>query len=86
MTCREFAEFIMDYLTGELPADTLAAFEGHLRGCRNCRRYLAGYEETVKLGQRAFDDDDAPVPGAVPEDLVRGILAAQRSAWRSQGQ
>ena len=79
MTCREFADFIADYLSGELASDRRAAFEHHLRLCVNCQRYLAGYEATVKLGQRAFADDDAAVPANVPEELVQAILAARRN-------
>lgn len=78
MTCREFADFLMDYLSGELPPETRAQFEEHLELCINCRRYLTSYEETVKLGRRAFDDDAAEVPPEVPEDLVKAILAARR--------
>jgi len=77
MTCREFADFMGDYLSGELALDSRAAFEQHLRLCANCQKYLAGYEETVKLGKQAFADDDAAVPQQVPEELVRAILAAQ---------
>ena len=77
MTCREFADFMMDYVSGELAPESRAEFEHHLSLCSNCRRYLAGYRETVTLGKRAFDDDDAPVPSQVPEELVKAILAAR---------
>ena len=80
MTCREFADFIMDYLSAELPPETRADFDHHLGICENCRKYLTSYEQTVKLGRRAFEDDDAPVPADVPQDLVQAILAARRSA------
>jgi anti-sigma factor RsiW len=80
VTCREFADFMMDYLSGELPSERRGHFEQHLSLCANCRRYLASYEETVKLEKRAFDDEDAAVPADVPEELVRAILAARRSA------
>ena len=36
MTCREFAEFLSDYLSGELSPETRAQFEGHLTVCPNC--------------------------------------------------
>ena len=77
MTCREFADFMMGYLSGELSSESRAEFERHLSLCNNCRRYLASYEETVKLGKRAFEDDDANVPSQVPEELVKAILAAR---------
>jgi anti-sigma factor RsiW len=78
MTCREFADFMMDYLSGELPSADRSRFEQHLVLCSNCRKYLTSYEETVKLGKKAFDDDTA-LPADVPEELVRAILAARRS-------
>ena len=78
MTCREFADFMMDYLSSEMPSESRAQFEYHLSLCANCRKYLTSYEETVKLGKRAFDDDQAVLPADVPEQLVRAILAARR--------
>ena len=77
MTCRELADFIADYLSNALPGDTRAQFERHLGACSNCVVYLEGYSETVKLGQAAFDDPDAPVPDTVPAELVKAILAAR---------
>lgn len=76
MTCREFADFIADYLTGELPTDTKAAFERHLVRCPNCPEYLRQYEDSVKAGRRAFEAPDEEVPQSVPEELVQAILAA----------
>jgi predicted anti-sigma-YlaC factor YlaD len=78
VTCREFAEFMMDYTAGELTAEVRVPFDDHLARCSNCRRYLTSYEETVKLGKRAFDDESADLPSDVPEELVRAILAARR--------
>jgi anti-sigma factor RsiW len=77
VTCRELADFIGDYVSGELSADRRSAFEHHLQLCPNCRTYLAGYEATIKLGRRAFDEDDAAVPADVPEELVQAILATR---------
>jgi anti-sigma factor RsiW len=80
VTCREFADFMMDYRSGDLSSERRAHFEHHLSLCTNCRKYLTSYEETVKLGKRAFDDGDAALPLDVPEELVKAILAARRSA------
>ena len=76
MTCREFADFMVDYLTNELPPEPRSLFERHLNRCPNCRRYLTSYKESIKLGKQAFQNDDAPVPEAVPDDLVRAILGS----------
>ena len=77
MTCREFADFLADYLSGELASDSRTAFEEHLRSCVNCQRYLAGYKETVKLGKGAFAEQDAIIPAQVPDELVQAILRAR---------
>jgi anti-sigma factor RsiW len=78
VTCREFAEFIADYLSGELSVETRAQFERHLNACSNCVAYLSNYRDTIALG-RAFADDDGAVPGDVPDDLVKAILASRRA-------
>ena len=80
MTCREFTDFIMDYQSGELSSELRARFDHHLDLCDNCRKYLASYEEAVKLGKAAFDDEHAELPADVPDELVRAILAARGSA------
>jgi anti-sigma factor RsiW len=80
VTCREFADFMMDYLSDELSSESRAQFDHHLSLCANCRKHLASYEETMKLGKRAFDDEDSTVPPDVPEELVKAILAARRPA------
>lgn len=80
MTCREFAAYMMDYRSGELSPQSRAEFERHLGICDNCRKYLTSYEETVKLGKRAFEDEDTALPADVPEELVEAILAARRSS------
>src|SRR5436305_10694806 len=58
VTCRAFADFLMDYLSAELPPEARAEFERHIEICENCQRYLKSYEETVRLGKRAFDDQE----------------------------
>ena len=78
MTCREFAEFMSDYLSGELPSDIRARFDDHLARCANCRNYLMSFQESVTLGEHAYDNDGAAMPADVPDDFVRAILAARR--------
>ncbi len=77
MTCQAFADFIADYLDDALASDVKSEFERHLSVCRNCETYLQDYENTVRLGRRAFDDPDAPVPAEVPEELVQAVLRAR---------
>lgn len=78
MTCRQFAEFILDYLTGDLGPDERTAFERHLSRCPHCPEYLNQYKATIEAGRAAFADEDGELPGEVPEELVEAILASRR--------
>lgn len=78
MTCRELADFIMSYLTGDLAPEVRAEFERHLTLCGNCRSYLATYQAAVELSRRALADPAAGEDGEVPEELVKAILDARR--------
>ncbi len=77
LTCREFVEFLAVYLEGRLPEDQLARFHAHLAVCPPCVSYTRSYQDTVRLGRGAFACPDENVPGDVPEDLVRAIVAAR---------
>jgi anti-sigma factor RsiW len=77
VTCRELADFIVDYLNGDLAPSVKTAFEYHLSLCPNCVNYLATYQATIELGRRAFAGDDDPSL-QMPEELVRAILASRQ--------
>jgi len=78
VTCREFADFIGEFLDGALPDQARARFEHHLGRCVNCARYLEGYRQTIALGKRAFEDADAELPLDVPQELIDAILRTRR--------
>lgn len=82
MTCKDFIEFLMDYVSGELPGAQQALFEEHIKLCSSCVAYLSNYRDTVELSKAAFSDPDAPVPEEVPEDLVAAVLSARRALGR----
>ncbi len=82
MTCREFVEFLHEYLSDELPADLRIAFDRHLAGCADCTAYLRTYEETIRLANAVCAEPEGPVPDGVPEELVRSILAAYARSER----
>ena len=46
MKCREFVEFLMEYLDGALAEQERSVFEGHIEDCPACVNYLATYRET----------------------------------------
>lgn len=77
MTCREFIAFLDEYLSASLSARQRARFERHLAGCQDCTAYLMSYQHTIALGKVAFPQLDDPVPGDVPEKLIRAILTVR---------
>jgi anti-sigma factor RsiW len=78
MTCREFIEFMMEYLDHELSEQERAVFDQHLSICPPCEAYLDSYKKTVELGKASFADcGDGELPHDVPEDLIEAILAAR---------
>jgi anti-sigma factor RsiW len=78
MNCREFTEFLHEYLFDNLPAAELAEFEKHLAECDWCVAYLDNYRRTMELERLAFmTSEDAPPPADAPEELIQAILAAR---------
>ena len=77
MTCREFIEFLMEYLLGEVDREK---FDAHLAVCPSCVNYLKTYQEAVKAGKTAFSDPDEQLPDEPPEDLIKAILASRDKA------
>ena len=80
MTCREFTEFLMDYLDGDLPLAERTRFDEHLAVCAACVEYLRSYGETIRLGRAVCDEEHAAVEDEVPEELIRAILTARGRA------
>jgi len=79
ITCRQFEDFIVDYLEGNLSSKQKLVFEMHIKVCRKCREYLAAYKRTVDVvEQTAVGDDQSEGLPDVPEDLVKAILAARK--------
>ena len=79
VTCREFVDFLDDYLSGALPKDRRAEFNAHLTACPSCVAYMKTYETSVHLGKAVLTRSEGPLPEGVPEELVRGILAAGKT-------
>ena len=73
ITCKQLIEFLDSYVEHELPPAQATAFEHHLGACPSCVAYLDGYVKTIELGKATAVDAEA-----MPEDLVRAILAARQ--------
>ena len=81
MNCREFTEFLHEYLFGNMSTEQRAEFDKHLAECPWCVAYLDSYRKTIQLEQSAFSaPEDAPPPADVPEELVQAVLRARSHA------
>ena len=81
MNCREFTEFLHDYLLGGLLAEVRTEFDRHLADCPWCVAYLDSYQKTIQLEQAAFSaSEDARPPADAPEELIQAILRARSRA------
>jgi anti-sigma factor RsiW len=77
ITCREFVDFLDDYVARRLEPPQLAEFNNHLSGCPPCVVYMQTYEDSIRLGKAAITRSEEPAPDAIPEDLIAAILAAR---------
>jgi anti-sigma factor RsiW len=78
VTCREFADFLTEYLSGNLSPAEQAIFEEHLGQCPDCVAYLATFRQTIAIGKASYGLD--PIRDDLPEELVLAILAARSRA------
>lgn len=77
ITCREFIEFLDDFLSESLPEEQRRQFEKHLTVCPDCAAYMDSYEKTVELMRTLADCEEPPVD--IPEELVRAIARVIKS-------
>lgn len=75
LSCREFVEFLDDYLAGELPQDVAARFDEHLALCPSCVAYAESYRTTRELARRSLSAE--ALGQDVPDELIAAILAAR---------
>ena len=76
MSCKDVADFLMDYLDGTLPLAQRMTFKLHLGLCRDCRRYLDSYKKTIEIGRIAHA---APELSDPPEELIQAILKSRNA-------
>lgn len=79
MKCKEFNDFLGEYLEEELDDKARSVFEAHLQICPPCYGYLDSYKDVVRMGKVCCQDPEAEVPGDVPQNLIDAILAARKA-------
>lgn len=80
LTCKEFDDFMVDYLDQDLPVWQKFMCWLHVKMCRECAEFVRDYQRTIVLGQMAYDNPDEPVPSSVPEELINAALAHRKTS------
>ncbi|MHA1973497.1 MAG: anti-sigma factor family protein [Candidatus Hodarchaeales archaeon] len=74
LNCREFEEFIDDYIDDSLPASVSKKVYLHLLACGDCRSYISAYKRSIEMGKALCDKLDSEIPEDVPEELITFVL------------
>jgi len=78
LTCKEFDDFMIDYLEGGLPLWQKYMCWLHVKLCRECAHFVRQYQRVIALGQNAFDNPGDEVPDSVPEELINVALSYRK--------
>jgi len=84
MTCRRAVELLIDYVSGELPAEECLLLESHFDRCPPCLIYLHSYQVTIKLTRQL--PREAPIPPEFEGRLLDVLKAARSAEQAAQSQ
>jgi predicted anti-sigma-YlaC factor YlaD len=76
VSCKDVADFLLDYLDGTLPFAQRLTFKLHLGLCRDCRRYIDSYKKTIEISRASNQPAEIEDP---PEALIQAILKSRPS-------
>ena len=74
-SCREALDLLGEDLEGTLPPGKNLALRLHLFLCKNCRDYRRTYRTTTELVKALQKETPSDASTAVPDELIRRILA-----------
>ena len=80
MTCQELADFVCDFLEGNLPEEQRIVFQEHLENCPSCIAYLGSVDCTCQMVDEAAEDMQMEPSDGAPEGLIEAILAARAAS------
>ncbi len=75
LTCKQFDEFMIDYIEGNLPLRQKISCGLHFRMCRNCARFVEQYRRVILLEKNAYLEPDNSIPEEIPEELLKAALS-----------
>jgi len=78
LTCKEFVEWVTDYLEDRLPSDERKRFDAHLAQCSSCPLYLEQMRQTIQTVGRLSDELNEVAPEA------RSALLGVFKQWKRE--
>ena len=78
MKCREFVDFIAEFLDDNLPSEQRELFKQHRDRCPPCLEYLQTYRTSMELGRSALLCENDEIPADVPQRLIDAIKKTQQ--------
>lgn len=74
INCRDFAQLLIDFVSGELPPEHHAQVEQHLQACPPCVTYLQTYQQTIRLARKL---PCQPLPPTLDQRLRAALAQIQ---------
>jgi predicted anti-sigma-YlaC factor YlaD len=83
ITCRQFEDFLTDYLEDRLTSDQKRLFERHMKVCPMCRTSLKSYLKVIEMGQAVCAEDEKDEAfTAAPQELIDAIIDVSKQSRR----
>jgi len=80
LSCKQFVEFLDEYVAGGQSEDARKAFEDHINCCPPCVDFLNQYRDTIKTSKKSCCCGKRVIPPEdVPQGLINAILAARNA-------
>ncbi|MCB9848213.1 MAG: zf-HC2 domain-containing protein [Phycisphaeraceae bacterium] len=80
LNCKQFVEFLDDYVAGAQPDEVRRAFESHIGCCKTCLEFLEAYKATIETSRKACCCGHKEIPrDKVPQGLINAILKARKA-------
>jgi anti-sigma factor RsiW len=71
MTCRQCAELLLEFLSGELQRELHEMMQEHLQSCPPCVHFVETYRITITLSRKL-------PPAELPPDVAERLWAAMQ--------
>lgn len=76
MTCKQCAELLLDFVSGELSPEFCATIREHMEACGPCERFLVTYKTTITLTRQL---PNSPMPPELMQRLKNALREVEEN-------